>query len=54
MKAGQAEIYKFLDYYIIVNSLNPLTFLYEISKHSNKRYVWITHKSYGKQLTKVV
>ena len=53
-KAEQVEIYKFLGYYIIVNNLNPLTFFYEDFQESHKRYIWITHKSYGKQLTKCI
>ena len=48
------EVYKFLEYYIIVNNLNPLTFLYEDVRLSNKRYVWISHESYGKRILQVI
>ena len=53
-RAEKVEIYKFLDYYIIVNNLNPLTFLYEDTNESNKRYIWITQKYYRKQLVRFI
>ena len=47
-------MYKFLGYYIIVNNLNPITFTYENIKSNDKKYIWISHKSYGELMTKII
>lgn len=36
--------------------MNPVTFLYEedIPANKNKRYVWVTHSSYGRPLARII
>ena len=54
MKADQVEVYKFLGYYMIINNLSPQTFIYENTRSTGKKYIWITHESYGKPMVEVI
>lgn len=49
-KAEEAYIFKFMDYLLIINNLNPLTMSYEDTKQSKSKYIWVYHNSYGEIL----
>lgn len=48
LHSSEVRIFRLMNYTIIINNLNPLTFTYEDdASQSQSRYAWVYHKSFG-------